>query len=353
MKEHIIKKLSENPIKTLDALKMLDINIFEMMDFDYEYMNSESSLFESMMINLDVVFFEQNSMTIFNELKRNELDIILNVIWKFKYSSKYNDKSNAILSSLYNNPNYSAILLGNKEITLYAALILDNKSIKTYTLYNINDDVIENFMFNFLISFENDVVNNKYKTEEITQIIQDFLNHITEKTLYFKNRTIDNIVNKLYYKNKKQVLNTLLKIMLKNDLSFKDVLLRETKNYIEEEFFYLNDLTSSIDRINEMLQSQETLVIDIISRDEPSFNEKKSIMNNINNLNEFSALLKYEIENLTLKKIMNQKIEPLYVHNNILALLKENLMLVILINEKNSFKKITNKEDYELVKKRI
>jgi len=342
MIENITLKIKENSEDAFRALNTLGINLFN--PFPMKSNESDPSIFENLIRQNDIGFFKDNLHFLFDRINKEELKIAENSILKFKNFESFNEVNVLILDYLYT---YTAnSLTDSPELYFYYTVILNRECSVSVPL---SKEHVYGFLLEYLLVKSSQILSNPNSFCDVKRKIKLVILNIMNHEKYYNPEILNSILNELYLKDKKDLMNIILQIAIENDFYLTDILHEKVKN---EMINYLNvnpDYEDSvINQINNLLQELEENDEDnaLIENQNAYFNSEltdgvilpeEDVVRRIKQATKLSEMLKIESECKEMNEIMDRERSFIYS-------LKQNITLMDLINENQKLKKLINKE---------
>lgn len=338
MIENITIKIKENSEDAFRALNTLGINLFN--PFPMKSNESDLSIFENLIRQNDIVFFKDNIHFLFDRINKKELKLAENSILKFKNFESFNEVNVLILDYLYT---YKAnSLTDSPELYFYYTVILNRECSVSVP---VSEENVYSFLLEYLLVKSSQVLSNPSFFCDQKRQVELVLLNIMNNEKYYNPEILNSILNELYLKDKKDLMNIILQIAIENDFYLTDILHEKVKN---EMINYLNITPGYedgvINQINNLLQELEEN--DIIENQNTYFNSEltdeiilpeEDIIRRIKQATKLSEMLKIESEYKEINEMMNRDRSFIYS-------LKQNITLMDLINENKKLKGLINKE---------
>lgn len=338
MIENITIKIKENSEDAFRALSTLGINLFDPLPMKSN--ESDLSIFENLIRQNDIGFFKDNIHFLFDRINKEELSIAENSILKFKNFESFNEINVLILDYLYT---YKAnSLTDSPELYFYYTVILNRKCSVTVPVSKEN---VYAFLLEYLLVKSSQVLSEPGFFCDKKRQVELVLLNIMNNEKYYNPEILNSILNELYLKDKKDLMNIILQIAIENDFYLTDILHEKVKN---EMINYLNINPGYedgvINQINNLLQELEEN--DIIENQNTYFNSEltdeiilpeEDVVRRIKQATKLSEMLKIESECKEINEMMNRDRSFIYS-------LKQNITLMDLINENQKLKGLINKE---------
>lgn len=342
MIENITLKIKENSEDAFKALSTLGINLFS--PFPMNSHQSDLSIFENLIQQKDRDFFKDNIHFIFDRINKEELKIAENSILKFKNFESFNEVNVLILDYLYT---YKAnSLTDSPELYFYYTVILNRECSVSVPVSKEN---VYSFLLEYLLVKSSQILSNPSSFCDQKRKVELVLLNIMNHEKYYNPEILNSILNELYLKDKKDLMNIILQIAIENDFYVTDILYEKVKNEIINYLnTNLNDENSIIDKINNLLQELEENDEgnDLAEHQNVYFNSgltdgiilpEEDVVRRIKQATKLSEMLKIESEYKEINEMMDRDRSFIYS-------LRQNITLMDLINENQKLKKLINKE---------